>query len=706
MRARFALLLCLLGTVTADSARADLIADAREQDGAAEMQVHDVLVARLRGDEAGVQRGVDAFRALDLMRESQDLAPTGLTDQMRFLAASTHATPDGRRRALEALIDDEPDKELEAQLDHCLAQDDAIAAERLLTDDRHNRRANLVNEAVRPLGVFSGAAFLAAINPILLAGSAADSLATTAVNLWRYDELSTREREALARYRLLVLREPGRHDAEVAEAVRKISEKRAEALCEDTIEIVKAARKGGDFAQAEYHVVRAAELPGCEEDAADEREELDEVVATTTRLEEARRWPVDDVPSPPSGAARDAHAALARAAALGDTAAMRVAAERYLAIDEDGDLAPSAKLVNAIALHRELRTIEAREALQDLAGDDSAVGEHVEALVESPEYDRLDSLSSAENKHTRDVAQYVLVGGQLNHRTAIQAATQFGTSGIQAAQSLGITNAIGIVTRAWGAWRRDPASNQKIIDEGERYLAREPNGAEASDVRVRLAKAYERNRNFRRALLHYESSDDPDPDRIADLKDEIADSLLEDATRGEPDRMLLTAITQEYPDSDAAEKAKELLEELPQDHELPLDRELLMAHPEILGPAGFDLDPRLFDGNLDNGELADKGVTLSPGALSLALEPKDGADDDGVRTETRPLDSESYARVVAAAKTTLYDKGLQRDEGEGISKLERLIPIYLHGAIGQSGFSLAPAIKQRAYRSPDRHLYE
>jgi hypothetical protein len=696
----------VLALVAASAAASDLIDEGRQQDDAAERLVHEVLVARLRGDAAGVERGVSAFRGLDVQRDSHGLAATGLTDQVRFLAASVHVTPEARRQALEDLLEDEPDAELETQLEHCLEDDDEIAAEHLLTDDRHNRRAHLVNEAVRPLGVFSGAAFLAAINPILLAGSAADSLATTAVNLWRYDELSTREREALARYYRLVLREPGRHDAEVAEAVREISEKRAKVFCEDTLEIVKTARDDGDLPRARYHVRRAAELPGCAEDAAEEQAEVDDAAATASALDEAARWPVDDVPGPASGAAREAHTALARAAALGDPAAMRVAAERYLALDDDDELAPSAKLATAVALARERHDAAARDALADLAGDDSAVGEHVEALVERPEWDRLDSLSSAENRHTRDVAQYVLLGGTLNHKTAIQAGTQFATSGVQAAQSLGIANAIGIVTRAWSAWRRDPASNQQIIDEGERYLARQPNGADASDVRVRLAKAYERDKNYRRALLHYRSSNNPDPDRIADLEDELADSLLEDATtKGEPDRMVLTAITREYPKSDAAEQAEELLDELPQDDELPLERELLVAHPEVLGPAGFDLEPRLFDGDVDNGELADEGVTLGPGTLRLSLEPEDG-DDDVERTETRVLDSESYARAVAAAKTALYDKGLRGDEAEGVSRLERLIPVYIHGAIGESGLSVAPAIKQRPYRSPDRRLYE
>src|SRR5207249_4904564 len=108
--------------------------------------------------------------------------------------------------------------------------DDAEAADRLLADDRHNRRAAVVNDAVRPLGIFSGAAVLAALNPFLLAGSAIDSVVTTAVNLWQYNRLSTPEREALARYGTLLEREPHTRDApEISRAIRRLGAKRAAA---------------------------------------------------------------------------------------------------------------------------------------------------------------------------------------------------------------------------------------------------------------------------------------------------------------------------------------------------------------------------------------------------------------------------------------------------------------------------------------------
>src|SRR5262249_59588879 len=90
--------------------------------------------------------------------------------------------------------------------------------------------------AIRPLGVFSGAVLLAAINPFLIAGSAVDSVASTAMNLWNYNRLSPREREALVRYRTMIAQDGRTSDApEIVHQVQALGAKRAAALCHHTI---------------------------------------------------------------------------------------------------------------------------------------------------------------------------------------------------------------------------------------------------------------------------------------------------------------------------------------------------------------------------------------------------------------------------------------------------------------------------------------
>src|SRR3989454_5584714 len=168
-------------------------------------------------------------------------------------------------------------------------------------DDRHNRRAAVLNDAVRPLGIFSGGALLAALNPFLLAGSAADSLISTAVNLWHYDRLSAPEREALARYRTLLEREPHTRDApEIAHAIRRLGTKRAAALCKDTLELAQKALDTDDLDHAAFYAHAADRIDGCADAAARPLARVNQARARRAAREEAGRWPIDDPPQPHS----------------------------------------------------------------------------------------------------------------------------------------------------------------------------------------------------------------------------------------------------------------------------------------------------------------------------------------------------------------------------------------------------------------------
>src|SRR6185295_7880952 len=436
---------------------------------------------------------------------------------------------------------------------------------------------------------------------------------TTAVNLWNYNRLSTPEREALSRYRSLLEREPRTRDApEIVQAMRRLGTKRAAALCDDTIRLGKKALDGHDLDHAAYYLQSAGRIDGCEGKADDPLDDLKEARAVKAAQEEAATWPVDDPPQPSSTAELEDYHALLVATALADPGQMIEAASRFRERHEDSPFLPSTRYAIAVARHLGGHAAEGRAALAELAGDgDSSAGRHAAAILASTDYSRLDAIGDAERQHGRNVVRYVLLGGRMDGRTALYTATQIGADSVHAAQSFGIFNVIGVVTRAWQTWRKDPVSNQAIIDRGEEFLAREPNSPEAADVHTRLADAYERAGTYDRALLHYRATPDPSPKRIAKLESAMANHLLEQAEKDDNNPVLLTGIVDHYPTTNAAEKARKRLADRPADGELVLDRELLLAHPALLAPDALGLDARLLDGDRDNGELADGGVALA-----------------------------------------------------------------------------------------------
>ena len=144
---------------------------------------------------------------------------------------------------------------------------------------------------------------------------------------------------------------------------------------------------------------------------------------------------------------------------------------------------------------------------------------------------------------------------------------------LEAAQSLGITNAIGLLARAYRAWRHDPAPNDAVVARGEAYLARHPDADDRDDVHARLATAYERAERYDRALLHVRAMRTPDLDEVEDLEDKLADQMLERARRSDADPALLAAVATHFPSTDAAETARTALEKRIAHGDLTLSRE-------------------------------------------------------------------------------------------------------------------------------------
>jgi hypothetical protein len=312
-------------------------------------------------------------------------------------------------------------------------------------------------------------------------------------------------------------------------------------------------------------------------------------------------------------------------------------------------------------------------------------------------------MTSAERRHARDVAQYVLVGGHMDGRTALYTGTQLAAQGAQAAQSLGVFNVIGMLTRAWGAWRRDPASNQKIIDEGEQFLATEPDGKEASEAHARLSEAYERAGVYDRALMHYRAVTSPELKRITALEEKVAEKLLDNAKKDGGEPALLSAIVRHYPTTDAADEARKALEGMPKAGEVKLSRDVLLAHPSLLGPGALDIGPALLDGKDANGELADAGITLGPQSMTFKVRDKSGAE----HTETRPVTRERYTEARAAAEDALYATALATDPNAGeVGRFEKYVPFFITGSVEEDGVVVAPGVKLRKSQSEDRPLYE
>jgi hypothetical protein len=697
---RLASLLALALALAATDGRAvSLLADLERAQAEADDAARALAVAVFENDAGAVRRSAEHIATLDAARRAADRPPTGLHGEARLLAIALLPTAAARRQPLDDLIDHSKG-DLQRVARGLRESDDTARTTRLLADDRHDRRAALVNDAIRPFGL--GTNLLAIVNPVLLAGSALDTVIATTRNVLRYDRLSTRQRDALATYHAAVARSAGsERSPELAHATQKLTAKRRAALCKQALAEADTALDTGALARAATRLRAAADRDGCETAKASARLASAERAAAAAR--EAAVWPASDGALPRDAREEAAWRTLALALVEADPPRIDGAAAALERLDDDGPLAPGAELSRALAAHLRGQPAVARDDLEDVADDDTPIGQYAAGVLAGPGFGEGDALADAERAHRLKVARYVALGGT-SGTTALQGAAHIAAYGVAGAQSLGITNAIGLLARAYRAWRRDPASNDTVIARGETYLVRHPDAPDRDEVRSQLATAYERAERYDRALLHVRAMRDPDLDEVEHLEDKLADQMLERARRTDADPALLAAIATHFPSTDAAETARTALDKRIAQGGMTLTREQLEAHPDLLGPDGLDLAPGLLDGKEFNGELASDGMSLKGTELELHMED---AGADTPRVDRRTLDVPAARRVYAGAETLLYREALaRREEGEERGRFEDYIPFFVTGTFGDSGVNMYPGIKLRPYDDAHPERYQ
>jgi tetratricopeptide (TPR) repeat protein len=193
--------------------------------------------------------------------------------------------------------------------------------------------------------------------------------------------------------------------------------------------------------------------------------------------------------------------------------------------------------------------------------------------------------------------------------------SQLFVEGIKSVETLGMVNLLGAGIRTVELASHDPIPNDPIIEEGLKFSRNHPDAPEVSEVYYQIAKAYEREKRYIDALTYYSLSGRASKKKIASLRQKAARSLLAQATMASDSgtqARLYRAILEHFPETKAFGKAQERLVALAKSYQerFQLSREYLLEHPELVGPNGLNLDQRLFDGDLSNREIHEKGIVL------------------------------------------------------------------------------------------------
>jgi tetratricopeptide (TPR) repeat protein len=265
--------------------------------------------------------------------------------------------------------------------------------------------------------------------------------------------------------------------------------------------------------------------------------------------------------------------------------------------------------------HAGIRQVEAR--LQRL-----------QPLQEQQPEDPYERVKEAEWDHQVETFKYVMPGSSFVKDNFVVAGVQVATEGLVGAATFGALSAVQVGSKLWQVMMNNPVSREEVITEAKTYLHTTPPEKRTPEVYPLLAKSYQREGKFDQAIDYYKLAGQED--EIPKLEEQAAEGLLEQAKksahRSEKIAALRTLV-ERYPNTEAATQAAPQLLALSrwEAQGIQLSKAFLTENPDLIGPQGLGLKPQLLDGDWDNVELADAGITiLADQEISLQLQTDAG----------------------------------------------------------------------------------
>jgi len=641
----------------------------------ADQAARDAARASLAGDVEAANAARARLDGIDAARKKSGEAPTGLAPFAQD--AANAALPSARevREATRTLAKRRDlDPALRARLDEELADDPLELAQDRINEAHLIAFGTTFNAFVEPMG-------RSMTNPMAAVPGLVRSVIGLALKQHLDDELSLQERQALAHWKRFVAMHP---DAPETPALReKIDSYQDDWLETQRERQLRSARKqlddrqaGGAYLAATRALHVAPEDPEALRLRAEaERQLVAARAARTLSLEAAPTTGADDdraralalemlrrdgdpggtakriLDAPPRGAADDA-----REQALRDVA-------RYALATSQGEAGQETEMWEALA------------ALADEGPERSAMSRHAASLIAGGDTNPYRAFQASRTQDTARSVGWLLFGNLsqgardvdlprpvewlLEVPTTLEVATGFPNRLIRY------------------PWLDDPREGRAAAAYARRYLARNPQGERANEVRDWLADYEESRGNFAGAL-EIASEGGAAPASLATLREQAAEQLLgaaQEEKRRDARQSFLRHVAADYPDTDAGRRAGTLartqaLEASPQ--RIRISRGYLQENRVVAGSDALGIRPELIDDAPGNGELHPDGVVLAGGnVLEFRYLAASGDEDDPPVVKRQRVSPERMARIVSTLEETARRNALMDNEAVFVADADR-----------------------------------
>jgi hypothetical protein len=641
------------------------------------------MIAALTNKSEALANDLQFFTERDARLKKEFDTVTGLAEQVRDLYNNTiqdrERYLEAQRQALSFATAPQHKQLIESRIKN----DDLYQANEQLKRAAQNKWGGMLNRMLSSVDVanvmtgnYIGAAAESAMQQLLALGA---------------NDMSIEERRALALLYEHLKRYPDDpKNPEIRNQIDAMEKKKRAVLAQKQIDKAEEALGKKDILKAEFYYQAAAAIDPLSQAA---EAGLDRI-KKHARTEDQETSKALQVARPPSGQSADAAenrdmSGLIYALTLRDEQKISSEAAALENKYRGKPLAESAREARSVALEINGRHEEAKKILQQVAQASNAPHEQrrAEALLDNPDYNLLSTFESARTKHTLDTVKYVLLGDDFLKKNLLLAVGPLAAGGPGGLATVAAANGIMMATNLVQVLTANPISYQNVIDKGADYVRAHPESKNAADVYGVLADAYEQSGMYDKAIAYHEMSGKASEKKLADLQEKAAKGLLQAADKTSErsaQEAYFKYILDNYADSEAAKDATQRLSRMVkmENQGLRMSKKFLMENPAVYGPQGLGLKASLFDGNLSNMELADKGVSvIGDNELLLNFDTP-----WGVRSQTYRINDETNGRFQMAVRQRNYDVALAdvetrpKDSQGGIKNVPRAV---LAGDLGK-----------------------
>ncbi|MGI8906595.1 MAG: hypothetical protein ACR2IE_08910 [Candidatus Sumerlaeaceae bacterium] len=312
------------------------------------------------------------------------------------------------------------------------------------------------------------------------------------------------------------------------------------------------------------------------------------------------------------------------------------------------------------------------------------------ATLANPAYNLDDQFEQALRDLAAQRRKYYWTGNRTSEDTAYQVGSATIQQGAQAASGVPVLAGADVAVRAITEQFRSTVDVDPVIDAGARYLRKYPNSSRSSAIAAELSDLAKKSRDYIRSEEYLAETGQATAEQLAKLHEKQAISLFERAMKTAvltERRNLLLDLAQKFPDSKVVQKSagKELSRIAPNiaDDSILLVRKMLQKDPTVAVQLG--LAPQYVDGNRNNGELAEEGMTITP---SVGIfDYKIGGEESFRTAKLPPLNLD---QLLSRARELQRDYNTQQQSREVVR--QQRVPFAIDGGIGGSGVDLAPQL--------------